>query len=90
MADSLGGTLARKFGALRQTVERTLGISTGGNTPDIDFDDEDLTLRGQQKCSGLVKVGFEYLRASHTLLVLAPSKVLDGSGVEILATTIMI
>ncbi|GAQ78920.1 Phospholipase B domain-containing protein [Klebsormidium nitens] len=54
--DSVGGHLARKFGALRQTVERTLGINTGRTEPNVNFDDEDLTLRGQQKCSALVKV----------------------------------
>lgn len=56
-ADTVGGKLARKFGALRQTVEQTLGISTGRTEPDVNFDDEDLTLRGQQKCSALIKVG---------------------------------
>jgi hypothetical protein len=41
---------------LRQSVEQSFGISSGSVAPDIDFDDEDLTLRGQQKCSALIKV----------------------------------
>lgn len=52
----MGGKLARKFGVLRQSVEQSFGISSGGVVSDIDFDDEDLTLRGQQKCSALIKV----------------------------------
>jgi hypothetical protein len=55
-AESVGGKLARRFGVLRQTVEQSFGISSGSNSPEIDFDDEDLTLRGQQKCSALIKV----------------------------------
>jgi len=54
--DSMGGKLVRKFGVLRQSVEQSFGISSGGVVSDIDFDDEDLTLRGQQKCSALIKV----------------------------------